>query len=67
MKKMYTIFILLLGVFNLSCSESKTGTYSENKTEKMHQTFFHFYLLDVHFAKHPLRKFIFFTETASKI
>lgn len=34
MKKMYTIFILLLGVFNLSCSESKTGTYSENKTEK---------------------------------
>ena len=33
MKKMYTIFILLLGVFNLSCSESKTGTYSENKTE----------------------------------
>ena len=32
MKKMYTIFILLLGVFNLSCSESKTGTYSENKT-----------------------------------
>ena len=34
MKKIYTIFILLLGVFNLSCSESKTGTYSENKTEK---------------------------------
>ena len=32
MKKMYTIFILLLGVFNLSCSESKTGTHSENKT-----------------------------------
>ena len=29
---MYTIFILLLGVFNLSCSESKTGTHSENKT-----------------------------------
>ena len=34
MKKIYTIFILLLKVFNLSCSESKTGTYSENKTEK---------------------------------
>ena len=32
MKKIYTIFILLLGVFNLSCSESKTGTHSENKT-----------------------------------
>ncbi|AEW21818.1 hypothetical protein TFKS16_0440 [Tannerella forsythia KS16] len=40
---------------------------SENKTEKTHRTFFHFYLLDVHFPKHPARKFIFFIKTASKI